>query len=110
MHSHIRFHRAAMEAYDHYELARRDGRRAEAIRRLLEALSSEVRAATRVPIGLEPTRSVLFRSAACIALEAGHAALARRLVARGLEGDPPAEIKHELLELLDDQGGGPVPS
>ena len=51
---------------------------------------------------LEPTRSVLFRSAASLALECGDILKAERLIAQGLSGDPPSEIAEELRNLLED--------
>lgn len=101
MTAYIHEHRAAMEAYDAYEAARKQGRHAAARAALLHALALETTAAGGVPAELEPTRSVLFRSAASIALQAGLPADARHLIAEGLRGSPPAAIKRELLELLD---------
>lgn len=102
MKAYVRYHDDAMEAYDRYEAAAKAGRFAAASRALLEALRLEAEAASKVPVDLEPTRSVLFRSAAAIALDAGRAAEAKRLVIEGLRGKPPREIEGELLELLDD--------
>ena len=50
---------------------------------------------------LEPTRSVLHRSAATLALDCGDKAEAIRLANRGLEGIPPEEIAKELREVLE---------
>jgi hypothetical protein len=97
----IQTHRAAMDAYDRHEAARKQGRHTEARAALHEALALETAAAQGVPAELEPTRSVLFRSAASIALDAGLPADARRLITAALRGNPPAAIKQELLELLD---------
>ena len=52
----------------------------------------------------EPTRSVLFRSAACLLLnlpfpEDTHFRQAERMVAYGLSGNPPKEIADELREV-----------
>jgi hypothetical protein len=49
----------------------------------------------------EPTRSILFRSAAALALACGDYGEAERLVALGLAGAPPAPIAQELHELQD---------
>ena len=49
----------------------------------------------------EPTRSVLFRSAATLALDCGDLREAERLVAMGLSGDPPHEIAEELRDVLE---------
>lgn len=45
---------------------------------------------------VEPTRSVLFRSAASLALRCGETCAAERLAAEGLAGNPPEEIADEL--------------
>lgn len=48
----------------------------------------------------EPTRSILLRSAATLALKAQNYAAVQELVKVGLSGEPPAEIKEELEQLL----------
>ena len=50
-------------------------------------------------IDLEPTRSVLLRSAASLAIECGEFYEAKRLIQVGLSGNPPEEIADELLDL-----------
>lgn len=47
----------------------------------------------------EPTRSVLYRSAATLALDCREYDEAERLIAEGLSGTPPAEIACELKDL-----------
>lgn len=47
----------------------------------------------------EPTRSVLFRSAATLALDCNDYVEAERLIEQGLAGAPPAEIAGELKDL-----------
>jgi len=49
----------------------------------------------------EPTRSVLHRSAATLALRCQEYREAERLIAVALSGDPPAEIAAELRDLLE---------
>ncbi len=49
----------------------------------------------------EPTRSVLHRSAASLAIDCGEYREAERLVAIALSGNPPDEIADELRELLE---------
>jgi hypothetical protein len=49
---------------------------------------------------LEPTRSVLHRSAAALALECSELREAERLIGRALAGNPPEEIANELRDLL----------
>jgi transcriptional regulator with XRE-family HTH domain len=47
----------------------------------------------------EPTRSVLLRSAATLAFDCGEVAEAERLVNIGLDGEPPEDIKDDLLNI-----------
>lgn len=49
----------------------------------------------------EPTRSVLLRSAASLALDCREFREAERLIAIGLVGNPPAPISDELRDLLE---------
>lgn len=74
---------------------------AQALRR--QALSCETQAADLIPEGQasEPTRSVLYRSAASLAYQCGDMAVAQRLIAKGLSGFPPAEIEQELKALFE---------
>ena len=50
---------------------------------------------------LEPSRSVLHRVAAALAIECGEIRDAEKLIAMGLAGDPPFEIAEELRDLLE---------
>ncbi len=50
----------------------------------------------------EPTRSVLFRSAASLALKCKKFREAEKMVAFGLVGNPPIEIADELRDLYED--------
>ena len=50
----------------------------------------------------EPMRSVMFRSAASLALNCGLYRDAEIMISYGLIGTPPTEIHQELLKLLDD--------
>jgi hypothetical protein len=49
----------------------------------------------------EPTRSVLYRSAATLARDCHDYGEAKRLIQKGLMGRPPDDIAEELKELLD---------
>ena len=49
---------------------------------------------------VEPTRSVLLRSAASLAMDCNEFLEAERLIASALSGNPPAEIREELKDLL----------
>ena len=48
----------------------------------------------------EPTRSVLFKSAACLAIDLENFTEAKDLVNKALNGNPPHVIYDELNELL----------
>jgi hypothetical protein len=48
----------------------------------------------------EPTRSVLHRSAASLAIECGEFQAADRLISTALSGNPPLEIAEELKDLF----------
>jgi len=96
-------HHEAMRLVDEAAVARRQGNTALARQRLLQAFEHERQAADLVAsdMALEPTRSVLHRSAATLALECGALRDAERLIAVALSGDPPAEIAEELRDLLE---------
>ena len=47
----------------------------------------------------EPTRAILYRSAALLALDCGELCEAERLIAQGLSGNPPAALAEQLREL-----------
>jgi superfamily II DNA/RNA helicase len=63
-------------------------------------LESEAAALLADQLDTEPTRSVLFRSAASLALDCDLISEAEELIRQGLSGRPPAPIVDELLELL----------
>lgn len=64
----------------------------------LEVAAAEL---VREDLSAEPTRSILYRSAASLAMEIGELREAERLIAIALTGNPPQEIAEELRELLD---------
>ncbi len=77
---------------------------------LRDALELETKAAMLLKdkIAAEPTRSVLFRSAASIAITCGEYRKAENLVVQALYGNPPQEIKDELLDLFSNISTDPV--
>jgi len=95
-------HRQAMEKADQAAAVQKAGDLEEARALFREAcrLESEAAHALIDKSDAEPTRSVLFRSAASLAIEAEQFAHAAYLLACGLEGSPPEEIREELRELL----------
>lgn len=96
-------HHRAMELVDKALLAKRRGDQPLYQQSLREALALEKEAAGLVvgELDLEPTRSVLHRSAASLALQCGEAREAERLIAAALAGWPPEEIADELRDLLE---------
>src|SRR4051794_8562732 len=68
-----------------------------------QAYELEAQAASMVPLDAasEPTRSILFRSAASLAYQAKELQTAQRLIAQGLCGYPPPRVERELKHLFD---------
>jgi hypothetical protein len=67
-----------------------------------QAFEKETNAATLLADNLsaEPTRSILHRSAASLAIDCGEFQAADRLIATALSGTPPQEIAEELKDLF----------
>lgn len=98
----ISLHRKAMELAEEAMLRKLKGETsAELLRSALEAEKSAALQFAQSS-GPEPTRSILFRSAASLALECQEIREAERLIARGLAGDPPSDIATELRDLLEE--------
>jgi tetratricopeptide (TPR) repeat protein len=98
-------HRQAMEAADKAFLAKLRGDLEVAQEFAAKAFELEKRAAEQLinsQPGAEPSRSVLLRSAAALALAIANYQEARRLVHIALEGNPPAEIAVELGDLKEE--------
>ncbi|MBI1765666.1 MAG: hypothetical protein HYR56_30045 [Acidobacteria bacterium] len=95
------------QAMDLAEMAfwhRHTGEEERAKSLFVEALKLEKQAALLLPNTkeAEPSRSILFRSAASLAYNAGDYETADWLIANGLAGFPPPEIKEELKNLYED--------
>ncbi len=90
----------AEEAFIHQ---RRD-KAQDAIIAFKKAAKFEIEAANILSIAKnnEPTRSILYRSAASLAFNAKEYDLAERMIANGLAGYPPFEIREELKNLFED--------
>lgn len=95
------FHKNAMELSDQAFLYRLQGRLEEADKLFQEAFNNERKAAKLVESdnNLEPTRSVLHRSAASLAIDCGKFRDAEKLISMALTGNPPNEIAEELRNL-----------
>lgn len=97
-------HEAAMAFCDEAYFARARGEDEVAVSALRKALENESKAARifRDNFDAEPSRSVLFRSAASLAYECRDYRFAEKLIAEALIGEPPAEIAEELRDLLEE--------
>lgn len=96
-------HREAMEQTDLALAAREQGDEVVALRYFRQAyeLEAQAAAAFATRLNAEPTRSILFRSAATLALDAKLLPEAEKLVCTALSGNPPGSIADELRDLLE---------
>jgi hypothetical protein len=95
-------HQEAMGLAEEAYLAQRRGDHFSARELYRKAFTLEARAADILSgcLDLEPTRSILHRSAATLAVRCGELLAAERLAIRGLSGKLPEEIADELREVL----------
>jgi hypothetical protein len=96
-------HNRAMNLAELADASKRAGDETRSQELLQEAFELERQAAEQVESNLqaEPTRSVLLRSAASLALNCDRLREAERLIATALSGNPPAQIAEELRDLLE---------
>ena len=95
-------HIQAMECVDRAHEAKRRGDISAVTQNFADAFLLEKQATeAMIPyLDVEPTRSILLRSAASLALECSHDEEAERLACLGLSGKPPIEIRAELRDVL----------
>jgi hypothetical protein len=95
-------HQQAMDLAEAAAVARLRGAPEQAEQFTRQAFEQETQAAalTASTLDVEPTRSVLHRSAASLAIECGELQIAERLIATALSGNPPPEIAEELKDLF----------
>ncbi len=95
-------HTAAMDLAEAAFLAKLQGDAEQALQLTRQAFESEQAAAALIAnqLDAEPTRSVLHRSAATLAVNCGELQAAERLIATALSGNPPTEIAEELKDLF----------
>ncbi len=94
-------HDEAMEFSDQSFVARRLGDHKEFLRLSSLAYERESKAADLMAgEDVEPTRSILHRSAATLAFRCQEYDRAKRLAYRALAGNPPSDIEWELNDLL----------
>ncbi|MEG4088170.1 hypothetical protein [Microcoleus sp. Pol12B4] len=95
-------HHEAMELVDRAVLARQCGD-IDQVTALTRAAFAKERAAADLVANewnFEPTRSILHRSAAVLAIECAQLWEAERLIGRALAGTSPTDIADELRDLL----------
>jgi hypothetical protein len=95
------YHDEAIRSAQMAMVALQQGKQEEHQKLIQRAMQFETNAANLVPDekSAEPTRSILYRSAASFAYQAGDYAEAERLVFKGLAGYPPAAVKQQLLDV-----------
>lgn len=97
-------HDEAMELAELGLSARSRGDLVEAERRFAAAYAIERRAVDLIASDhdLEPTRSIMLRSAATLAFNSGLGREAEQLVGMALAGRPPGFVREELLDLIEE--------
>jgi hypothetical protein len=99
----VTLHHEAMTLASEAFIVRMQGEIDRANNLTREAFIKEKEAANLIAnnFDLEPSRSVLHRSAASLALECSELREAEKLIAVALSGEPPQEIANELRDLLE---------
>jgi hypothetical protein len=95
-------HQQAMDLAEAAAVARLRGVIEQVAQLTRQAFEQEAQAANLIAsvLDAEPTRSVLHRSAASLAIECGELQAAERLIVTALSGSPPPEIAEELKDLF----------
>lgn len=95
-------HQQAMDLAETAAVTRLRGATEQAAQLTRQAFEQEAQAAALIASTLdaEPTRSILHRSAASLAIECGEFRAAERLITTALSGNPPPEIAEELKDLF----------
>ncbi len=97
------FHLKAMEIAEEGIIARLKGDMDTALKKLKEAYEIEKKAVDIVMpmFDNEPTRSIMTRSAAALAMDCGEFREAEKMTAIGLMGNPPLEIAEEMRNIYE---------
>ena len=95
-------HAVAMDLAQAAFIAKLRGDSEQALQLTRQAFEKEQEAVALIAhqVDAEPTRSVLHRSAATLAIECGEFKAAERLIATALSGNPPLYIASELKDLF----------
>lgn len=98
-----KLHDQAMAFAEKASVAKLSGNLEQANTLLRQAYKNELEAAKLLEdiSSPEPTRSILFRSAASLAIDCNALREAERLIAIGLSGNPPSDIAEELRDLFE---------
>jgi hypothetical protein len=98
-----KLHDEAMNLAEMATVTKVKGDLEQATKLLRQAYENEAKAANLLMdvSSPEPTRSVLFRSAASLAIDCNEFPEAERLIAIGLSGNPPPDIAEELRDLFE---------
>ena len=96
-----KFHDEAMEVAFFADQERRRGNRERAAELFKQALDLELKALDEITEPVEPTYSILHRSAGWLALDCNRPRLAEQLAGKALAGDPHPKIAEELRDLLE---------
>jgi hypothetical protein len=94
-----KYHSEAMDLAERAFVARMRGKTEEARVLFFQAYELEKRAAENTPDDLEPSRSILYRSAASLALHAGELYEAEELCNQAMRPTTPSEVQDELVDL-----------
>ena len=94
-------HHQAMEFVDQAMLEQRAGNQESAIKLFEQATEYELAAIDAMAEPVEPTYSVLHRSAASMAMNANQLRQAERIINKALAQNPHPEIADEMRELLE---------
>lgn len=96
-------HKLAMQMVEEALIAKQQGQPKKAQELYIKAFELEKQAAEVISEkkDLEPTRGILLRSAATLALDCGELREAEKLIGMALSGDPFYEIAEELRDILE---------
>ena len=95
-----KFHNKAMEIAFFADQERRRGNEKQAVKLFEQALDLELKALAEITEPVEPTYSILHRSAGWLALDCNKPRLAEQLACKALAGEPYPKIAEELRDLL----------
>ena len=97
-----KIHDEAMELLDQAHIALLNKNHTLALQMKQQAFEKEREASNRLSNeDIEPSRSILYRSAASIALDLGFYKEAEKLACAGLMGNPPEWVENELRDIFN---------